>query len=306
MQTDHDGAIQPSARFRLPDGREVSVPSGGIIGRSPGAALTIADARVSEAHALVSLRGDELVLLGLRGRFSTGGAPLSQLSLREGIEITLYRGFSIRVVDLVLPSSVLAIWSEALGEVVLSGVTSVVTGGGARVARGWNQLAEVVFWNQGPRWRARLRDGTEHVVHEGPLVLPSGSTLEVRRVDIRAAALSATRRAGDLADALRIVAGYDIAELHRPDRAVVNISGRMARIIYELVTFGVPVPWSILAKEIWGDAPPHRLRNNLDQNMLRLRQRLRKEGIREDLVYPTGTGCIALRLLEGDRVESSA
>ena len=306
MSTQGAPAVQPSVRFRLPNGHETSVRSGGIIGRSPRAELTIADGRISEAHALVSLRGDDLMLLGLRGRFSTGGAPLSRVALRVGQEITLFRGFSLRVVDLVLPTKAFGICSEALGEVVLSGVTSVVTSGPPRVARGWRQDAEVVFWNQGARWWVRFRDGTDRAIEVGELVLPSGTTLDVRLLDIGAAALSATRLNGALAESLRIVANYDSAEFHRPNREVVSISGRMARIICELAAFGVPVPWSILAKEIWGEGPPHRLRNNLDQNLLRLRQRLRKEGIREDLVYPTGTGCIALRLLDGDRVENQS
>ena len=187
---------------------------------------------------------------------------------------------------------------------VLSGVTSVVTGTGGRMSRGWRQDADVVFWNQEANWWVRFRDGSDRPVKEGPLTLPSGATIQVRAVDIGVAALSATRLGGTLADSIRIIANYDTAEFHRPSREVVTISGRMARIVCELASFGVPVPWSILAKEIWGEGPPHRLRNNLDQNLLRLRQRLRKEGIREDLVYPTGTGCIALRLLEGDRVEN--
>ena len=304
MSTESAPSVQPSVRFRLPNGHETSVRSGGIIGRSPRAELTIADGRVSEAHALVSLRGDDLLLLGLRGRFSTGGAPLSRVALRVGQDITLFRGFSLRVVDLVLPSHALGIWSEELGEMVLSGVTSVVTGAQPQVVRGWRQDAEVVFWNQEARWWVRARNGSDQPVEVGQMQLPSGASLEVRSLDIGAAALSATRLNGSLTETLRIVARYDLAEFHRPNREVVSISGRMGRIICELVAFGVPVPWSILAMEIWGERPPHRLRNNLDQNLLRLRQRLRKEGIREDIVYPTGTGCIALRLLDGDQVET--
>ena len=136
MSTEALPTVQPSVRFRLPNGHETSVRSGGIIGRTPRAELTIPDGRVSEAHALVSLRGDDLLLLGLRGRFSTGGAPLSRLALRVGQEITLFRGFTLRVVDLVLPSKALGVWSDDLGEVVLSGVTSVVTGPRPRAGAG--------------------------------------------------------------------------------------------------------------------------------------------------------------------------
>ena len=39
--------------------------------------LHVDDARVSEAHALVSLRGRELQLLALRGRFAVDSTPRS-------------------------------------------------------------------------------------------------------------------------------------------------------------------------------------------------------------------------------------
>lgn len=62
----------PSASFTLlhdahpGTARRVDRAPGDLIGRLPGAALQIADPRVSEAHAMVSLRAGELVLLALR------------------------------------------------------------------------------------------------------------------------------------------------------------------------------------------------------------------------------------------------
>ena len=57
-------------RFRLPEGNSVELGHGDLIGRLWSAALPIADARISEADAMVSLRGQELKLLALRGRFA--------------------------------------------------------------------------------------------------------------------------------------------------------------------------------------------------------------------------------------------
>ncbi len=64
------GNVRPLARFLAPDGRSELLGPGDIIGRMPTATLTINDPHVSEAHALVSLRGSELKLPGLRGRSS--------------------------------------------------------------------------------------------------------------------------------------------------------------------------------------------------------------------------------------------
>ncbi len=62
----------PFVRIRTPDGTVHDVPHGGIVGRLGIASLPLHDPRISEAHALVSLRGGVLRLLALRGRFAVG------------------------------------------------------------------------------------------------------------------------------------------------------------------------------------------------------------------------------------------
>jgi pSer/pThr/pTyr-binding forkhead associated (FHA) protein len=46
-----------TVRLRLPDGSTTTLAPGDIIGRMASAALVLDDGRVSEAHAMVSLRG---------------------------------------------------------------------------------------------------------------------------------------------------------------------------------------------------------------------------------------------------------
>ena len=53
------------ARFRLPDGSVETLCAGDIVGRIWSAALRIDDPDISEAHALLSLRGEGLWLLAL-------------------------------------------------------------------------------------------------------------------------------------------------------------------------------------------------------------------------------------------------
>jgi len=73
-----------AARFRLPSGEEVELEPGDIVGRMPRCDLRIEDPRISEAHALVSLRGPTLKLLVLRGRISVGGKTVTEVALSAG------------------------------------------------------------------------------------------------------------------------------------------------------------------------------------------------------------------------------
>ena len=52
------------------------------------AALHLDDPRVSEAHAMVSIRGSELKLLALRGRFQIDGLPYATRLCCQVIETT--------------------------------------------------------------------------------------------------------------------------------------------------------------------------------------------------------------------------
>ena len=49
--------MRPAVHLRLPDGRTAVLGHGDLIGRLESAALPLADPRISEAHAMVSLRG---------------------------------------------------------------------------------------------------------------------------------------------------------------------------------------------------------------------------------------------------------
>ena len=123
---------QPSARLRVVapgaaiDGEALTVRPGDLIGRAPTARLLLPPwPGLSEAHALISLRGAGLVILPLRGALSAhdplaGDAgppspvPEAGLPLERGLELTLGPSLRLIVEDRVLPAEVLAI--EGLGE----------------------------------------------------------------------------------------------------------------------------------------------------------------------------------------------
>ena len=72
----------------------------------------------------------------------------------------------------------------------------------------------------------------------------------------------------------------------------------------EVVAFDGPVPWEVLAKELWpGEDDRNLLRRKLDVNLSRLRKKLRDARIRPDLVRSDGFGHVELFLHDGDRVE---
>lgn len=68
------------AKILAPDDTEWLLGPGDRIGRLASAALTIDDARVSEAHAMISLRGGELRLLGPPSRRPACAPPRGRVA----------------------------------------------------------------------------------------------------------------------------------------------------------------------------------------------------------------------------------
>jgi hypothetical protein len=110
----------------LPDGTLKQVVSGDLIGRLPSAAVFLDDERVSEAHALVSLRGADLKILSLRGRLIVDGKAMTEAVLEEGMVIEPAPGLELTVASVALPDAVLALQGEGLPRQILGGTTSIL------------------------------------------------------------------------------------------------------------------------------------------------------------------------------------
>ncbi len=290
-------------RFQTADGEQHDVPHGGIVGRLGIAALRLGDARISEAHALVSLRGGALRLLALRGRFAVGGRPLTELDLEPGLRVFFARGIWADVASVHLPDAVLALVGDALPQQVLNGVCSLVEDPRPSLVPGIREDALAVFWNEDEQWRIRLAGGSAAALLPGTTHTVGTSRLKVVLVPVDSAELGATRLQGRIETPLRIVARYDSAQIYQDGLLRLHLSGKNARVLSELVRFGGPVPWLVLAGEVWRDAPDHRRRRNLDQTLLRLRRKLDEAGVRTDLVRADGAGCIELVKGDADLVE---
>lgn len=94
---------RPTVTLLLSDGRRLAVPPGAIIGRSPRADVSIADPRVSEVHAFLSLRRGALWMLPARRPIFVDAVAQAQLLLRTGVRVHLTPEVWLLVEAVLLP-----------------------------------------------------------------------------------------------------------------------------------------------------------------------------------------------------------
>lgn len=290
-------------RFITPAGQSRELGHGDLIGRLPSAALMVDDPRVSEAHAMVSLRRGELHLLSLRRMMAVDGQPVSKVRLRAGQVVELADGVALTVEKVTTPTHVLAVTAPGLGQRVLSQVTSVIAGCPPQVVGRFEPSAAAHLWTVGEAWRLRQAQGRVRTVGDGDGFTVGGCELRLCAVAITEAGHASTLLEGAVDAPLSIVAHYESVELHRKQRPVLVVGGVGARIFGELIAFAGPVSWEIVAREIWSDgADVHELRHRWDVALGRLRARLREGGVRGDLIRSDGGGQLQLVLGEHDVV----
>lgn len=292
--------MSASATFRLPDGSAESLWAGDIIGRTWSAALRLDDPEISEAHAMVSLRGEQLWLLALRRRFLVSGKPTDGVILSPGLRLRLAPQVELVVLAVTLPETVLGLAGAGMPPQALPGGCSLRVDPHPRLVPGFHADAVAQFWSTEGRWRGR-QEGRDFDLAPGTTVQSPAGPLQVVEIALSHAGQRPTR-AGE--GPLRIVASYDTVQLHRGDGGVVVLAGQLARVVSELVAVRQPLAWEELARPQW----PHiddrdALRRRWDGLLGRLRDRLREEGLRTDLVASTRVGLVELVLREGDVAE---
>lgn len=299
--------MRATVRFRVGPDDVRELEPGEIIGRSWSCALCLPDPRVSEAHAMVSLRGSSMKLLALRGRFAVDDRPLTELELAAGQRIELARGLVLEVVAVALPGEVLALEGDGLPRQILSGTSSLRAPQGRHpeLVPGFLPGADALLFNDGLAWTLRLALAPE----DRPLV--AGDTFAVgartfRAVSVRleAAGHAATIVSGAVQPPLHMIVRYDTVHIHRSTEPSVAVDGILARILSELATIGLPVSWEAIAKDVWpeeGDLVA--LRRKWDTSVARLRKKLRDARIRADLIRADGTGNFELFLQRDHKVE---
>lgn len=289
-------------QLRLPDGTQSVLGPGDLIGRTWTAALQIDDPRVSEAHALVSLRGQELWLLALRGRFQVDGQPSTDVVLVAGQRLRLSPSTELVVDSVTVPDEVLAVEAEGLPRQVLAGTCSLVLWPHPRLLPGEHPEAVAVLWSSGEGWRVRPAGQPARPLRAGDALTLGATTLRAVGVALDAAGQERTRAREDAP--LTVVTRYDTVHLLREGEPALVLSGHAARLLSELAAMGGSAPWEVVARELWPDDMDRELlRRRWDVSLVRLRDRLRGGGVRPDLVRPSRNGMIELVLNPGDRLE---
>lgn len=296
-------ALLAEVTFVLPQGSTATLRPGDLIGRGEPAALVISDPRVSEAHALVSLRRGELYLLSLRRMLGVRGKPVSEVRLEPGISVELSEGLALGVVAVRRPKEVLAICNDVLGVRPLAEVTSLLAGPPPKVIGRFVPEADVHVWSTGRGDWVMRRGVDTQAVEPGTRLEVGKECFHFMTTPLADHSVPATQRDGRLEQPLSLVVYYDSVELHRPDQPPVVLPGVAARILSELVAFSGPVNWETLAREIWSDScDTLELRHRWDVALGRLRGKLRTAGVRGDLIRSDGSGQLQLLLYERDRV----
>lgn len=295
------------------DGRAVTVHPGGLIGRLAGAEVMIADPRVSEAHALVSLRDRAMRLLALRGGLTVAGREVDAVTLEPGLRIELAEGLFVTVEGVELPTHTLVLCGAAQGPVALGSSTqSLLVEEHAqprtlRVVAGFVANASAHLWCSGARLWIRRRGEEPEAIEAGGRWCIEGCHLRVIRVPLDGTRDTVSEGSGGGGEVSRerlvIVARYTSVHVQR-DGATAVLTGKPANLVSELVRFGgKPVPWEVLSRQIWGERSERDLlRDNFDATCGRLRRQLRELTLREDLVTLDGSGNVELVLYPGDRI----
>ncbi len=296
--------VRAFVRFLLPDGTVRELGHGDFVGRLASAALQLDDERISEAHALVSLRGRSLRLLALRGRFAVEQRPTSDVELTAGLEVEVARGLVLGVVAVELPDQVLGIEGPDLAPQVLSGVSSLHLSPRPRITPRYTGDAAAWLYSAGDVFRVRVPGSSPQVLSPGVEFEVAGRAFRCIAMPLESAGQMPTFVGSGVYRPLRIEARFDTVHLHRPGEEVLTLSGLSARILSELVAFDGPVHWELLAREVWrGDSGSTPLRSKWDTNLARLRRKLRDARVRPDLVRSDRHGHLELVLYDGDHVQ---
>jgi hypothetical protein len=290
------------AKLRGPDGSCHELVHGDIIGRLLTAAMPLDDARISEAHAMVSLRERELRLIRLRGGLAVEGRPVNEVTLVPGIAIVLAAGIEIGVEEVHLPAFVLGLEGPGLARQALPPVASLLLDEGVRLHAGYVERAAAWIWCTGPVWRLRIGAAPARTLEPEATFTLAGATLRAVALPLELAGLPRTHVGGGVEAPLRIDANFDTVQIHREGAAPLVLGGVHARIVSELVSLGGPAHWTVLARELWPEAEPETVRSRFDVALSRLRRKLREGRVRTDLVHSDGAGQVELLLYPHDVV----
>ena len=267
---------------------------GDLIGRLESAALHINDPHISEAHALLSLRGGALCLLGLRGRLRVAGQSVDELRLQEGQVIHLSPTHSLRVESVTLPSLAPALHVDGQ-RLELHRDRCALLLGPPRLVDPDHPSAVLALWCVGDQWWARQDGQTARCESGTQWRLPQGlATWGLAPPEGAARTLQAQ-------GPLRWVVEDERVSVHGASPEPIHFVGKMAELLGPLALAGRPIQWRKIAIQIWAGEVPV-LRKNYWKQLGDIRARLSAAGLDKELIVTHG-GLHELRLDPGDVVE---
>jgi len=286
------------------DGRVHTLLHGDIVGRLWTARLQLSDPRISEAHAMISLRGGQLKLLALRGLFALSGKPRQEVVLEAGQRIAFARGLEIRVLEVSLPGEVMGLIGDDLPAQPLSGACFLILRPNPALVSRPQGNPVAAFWSTGDGWRVRPTGGEEQSLTTDWTLDVGGQRYRALTISLSRASQPKTQGIGAVSAPLHLELHWDTVHIHRDSLPPLTLRGRPARLISELAGAETGLPWEDLAQGLWDDqANRDRLRRRFDTVLCRLRGKLRGDGIRTDLVGFDGSGNLSLQLQPTDTVD---
>lgn len=296
--------LRPYVTLRTSEGTRFELVHGDLIGRLASAAMPLNDGRVSEAHAMISLREQELRLIALRGAFALEGKPLSEAALRPGQEIMLAQGLVIEVEAVHLPEWVLGLEASRLPRQVLPSVCSILASPELRLVSGYAERAAARIWSTGDGWSLSLPGTPTQALEPGHQFQVDTQMLHAVAIPLAAAGQAPTLPQTSVVAPLQLVAQFETVHIFRSGAEAAVFGGIPARILSELVALGGPAHWTVLTGLLWPrEDDADAARSRLDVSLSRLRRKLKELRIRTDLVHTNGAGQIELLLYPGDTVE---
>lgn len=283
-----------------------SLGIGDLIGRSEQAALCLDDPRISEAHALLSLRGGALVLLALRGRFRHRGQVIAELELRPGMAIELYKNFWLHCDEVFVPGKLMGLEIPGLATTTLTHTSSLFFDHDTErfsLQHGHIAQADAVFWSLSDTWSYRKKDGITHELEPGDVIEIKGAMIRCVQIPLDDVGVLRTRQVRRPPLRLEVFdKGVKIsANVH--ERAAM-LSGIPGKILASISTCEHPVPWQQIARLVWLEDRSYEsaLRRRFDVGLLRLRDKLQQLDLPHDIVRMDGSGLVGIFLEPEDQI----
>ncbi|MEY3011281.1 MAG: hypothetical protein RIT45_16 [Pseudomonadota bacterium] len=111
--------------------------------------------------------------------------------------------------------------------------------------------ADAWIHHTGSSWSLTMAGAPARRLRPGETFTVAGVALRTVLVALEDAGAPPTELDGGLAAPLTLVARFDTAHILRGGELALALDGLSARILSELIRFGVPVEWGVVAGELW-------------------------------------------------------